>query len=126
MPGRAAERRSQGWLTTRPPPRAQLSKDFEEAARALKEMNVPAFHHEFAKKLLQRALEGTKEEQKSAVLLLKTLTDREMGVLASEAVGLAFERLSLMRGDLRLDTPNADEILADLMQRAEAENIVGS
>jgi len=82
--------------------------------RALAEMDVPFYHHEFAKKLLQRGVEGSDEERARLLELLTSLARADPPGLAPEAISLGFARLHLVKSDLRLDVPNADAILEGL------------
>jgi len=103
-----------------------VSKDADEAQRALDELGVPAYHHEFAKKLLRRALEGSAGDREGAIRLLAQLTAGENATVARESVAQGFERLREALDDLRLDTPSAPQLLAELRASARANDVVSA
>jgi len=89
---------------------------------------VPAYHHEFSKKLLRRAVEGTPTERQLALDLTTDLTNPKAGepVMSKDSLALAFDRLNFSLTDLRLDTPNADVILAEMQASATAAGLLPS
>lgn len=104
--------------------RAQVGHDCAEAERALTELCVPAYHHEFAKRLLRRAVEGSAADRELTASLLARLVGGAEPAIAKESVAQGFERLSEVLADLRLDTPNAEQILAGLRATTQAKGIV--
>lgn len=95
-----------------------MSRDRAEAQRALSELAVPAYHHEFGKKLIRRAVEGSATDRQLALDLCVDLTTGTDPVMTKDALALAFDRINFSLADLRLDTPNADAILAELQASA--------
>lgn len=85
--------------------------------RALAELGVPHYHHEFAKKLLRRAVEGTAGDRESASGLFEQLTGGCEAIISKESIAQGFDRLLEVLDDLRLDTPNAEQILGSLRSR---------
>eukprot|EP00302_Diacronema_sp_CCMP2436_P015422 CAMPEP_0179868094 /NCGR_PEP_ID=MMETSP0982-20121206/18599_1 /TAXON_ID=483367 /ORGANISM="non described non described, Strain CCMP 2436" /LENGTH=542 /DNA_ID=CAMNT_0021757655 /DNA_START=60 /DNA_END=1688 /DNA_ORIENTATION=+ len=104
-----------------------MSRDASEARSALAELGVVhSFHHEFAKKLLRRGVEGSTAERQMALGLLAQLTASAEPTVARESVSQGFERLAEVLSDLRLDTPNAEQILGALRADAVAKGIVAA
>jgi len=97
-----------------------VGRDPVEAQRSLDELAVPSYHHEWAKKLLRRAVEGTAEERALTTDLLALVTAGDTPTVAKDKVSQGFDRLADAdsMADVKLDTPNAEQILTQL--RADA------
>jgi hypothetical protein len=100
------------------------SSDGAEARRALDELSVPAYHHEFCKKLLRRAVEGTRAERELTLTLLVMLSSGEEPTVSTDALAQGFERLTETLSDLSLDAPHAPATLASLRAEAKAKGVV--
>mmetsp|Transcript_58763 Transcript_58763/g.187497 ORF Transcript_58763/g.187497 Transcript_58763/m.187497 type:complete len:703 (-) Transcript_58763:1595-3703(-) len=82
--------------------------DLSEAARCLRELNVPFFHHEVVKKSLVVAIETKGAEGRMEALLAELA---KAGVISESQMTKGFSRTADALDDLSLDNPNARETL---------------
>jgi programmed cell death protein 4 len=100
-----------------------LSRDLEEAARCVRELNVKHFHHEVVKRGITNALEeggGAHGEAMSS--LLAYLVTQE--VVSSEQLVKGFEKFKLVLPDVALDIPNAAALFQAIVARAISDGIL--
>jgi programmed cell death protein 4 len=92
----------------------------DEAARCVKQLAAPYFHHEIVKRAIVCALDRSVEQRQSMSALLEYLVKEEMVSQAQATKG--FRRIYGIISDLILDTPNAPSLVNEFTQRAiEAE-----
>jgi programmed cell death protein 4 len=100
-----------------------LSRDLEEAARCVRELNVPHFHHEVIKRSLKNALEeGGEENAKAMSSLLAFLVVQE--IVSPEQLLKGFERFKLVLEDIKLDIPTAQIFFTSFVTRAKEDGIL--
>lgn len=100
-----------------------LSRDLEEAARCVRELNVKHFHHEVVKRGITNALEeggGAHGEAMSS--LLAYLVTQE--VVSSEQLVKGFEKFKLVLPDVALDIPNAAALFQTIVARGISDGIL--
>ncbi|KAF1326190.1 Programmed cell death protein, partial [Globisporangium splendens] len=100
-----------------------LSSDLEEAARCVRELNVPHFHHEVVKRGITNALEEGGEASGVAMSsLLAYLVSQE--IISSEQLNKGFVRFKMVLGDVALDIPNAAALFKSIVARAISDGIL--
>ncbi|KAG6970152.1 hypothetical protein JG688_00005010 [Phytophthora aleatoria] len=100
-----------------------LSRDLEEAARCVRELNVPHFHHEVAKRGITNSLEEGGEANSAAMAsLLAYLVSNE--VVSTGQLIKGFERFKLVLDDVALDIPNAAALFKDIVARGISDGIL--
>ncbi|CAH0521660.1 unnamed protein product [Peronospora belbahrii] len=100
-----------------------LSRDLEEAARCVRELNVPHFHHEVVKRGITNSLEEGGEANSSAMAsLLAYLVFHE--VVSTGQLIKGFERFKLVLYDVALDIPNAAALFKDIVARGISDGIL--
>lgn len=102
-----------------------LSRDLEEAARCVRELNVPMFHHEVVKRAITNALEEGGDENATAMAsLFAFLVTQE--IVSSEQINKGFERFRDVLPDVALDIPNAASLFQTVAARAKSDGILPS
>jgi programmed cell death protein 4 len=102
-----------------------LSRDLEEAARCVRELNVPHFHHEVVKRGIMNSLEeGGEKNTEALTSLLAYLVTQE--IVSGEQLRKGFERFKLVLDDVALDIPNAAKLLQGIVARAKSDGILPS
>lgn len=100
-----------------------LSRDLEEAARCVRELNVKHFHHEVVKRGITNALEeGGAANCEAMSSLLAYLSTQE--VVSPEQLLKGFERFKLVLPDVALDIPNAAALFQTIAARAVSDGIL--
>lgn len=100
-----------------------LSRDLDEAARCVRELNVPHFHHEVVKRGITNSLEEGGEANSAAMAsLLAYLVSHE--VVSSGQLIKGFERFKLVLDDVALDIPNAAGLFQDIVKRGISDGIL--
>ncbi|RLN52976.1 hypothetical protein BBP00_00009459 [Phytophthora kernoviae] len=100
-----------------------LSRDLEEAARCVRELNVPHFHHEVVKRGITNSLEEGGEANSAAMAsLLAYLISHE--VVSSGQLIKGFERFKIVLDDVALDIPNAAALFQDIVARGISDGIL--
>lgn len=100
-----------------------LSRDLEEAARCVRELNVPHFHHEVVKRGITNSLEEGGEANSAALAsLLAYLVSHE--VVSTGQLIKGFERFKLVLDDVALDIPNAAALFQDIVARGISDGIL--
>uniref|UniRef100_A0AAV1TW22 MI domain-containing protein n=1 Tax=Peronospora matthiolae TaxID=2874970 RepID=A0AAV1TW22_9STRA len=100
-----------------------LSSDLEEAARCVRELNVPHFHHEVVKRGITNSLEEGGETSSAAMASLLTyLVSHE--VVSTGQLLKGFERFKLVLDDVALDIPNATAMFQDIVTRGISDGIL--
>jgi programmed cell death protein 4 len=97
------------------------SGDINEAATSLQELDEPEFHHFFIKKLVTMAMDKHSREREMASNLLSSLYSE---VIPGEQLQKGFLNLAQSLDDLKLDVPDACEILALFLARAVVDDIL--
>lgn len=95
------------------------SGDAGDINRALKELGHPELHHEFVKAVISRSLDLHDRERELASELLPRLATVSRDKIV-EGFTVLLERLE----DLRLDIPNAPELLSFFLARAVVDDIL--
>jgi len=88
--------------------------------RALKDLGHPELHHEFVKSAISRSLDLHDRERELASELLPRLYPTVTRDKIVEGFTVLLERLD----DLRLDIPNAPELLSNFLARAVVDDIL--
>ncbi|KAJ0400018.1 hypothetical protein P43SY_004668 [Pythium insidiosum] len=102
-----------------------LSRDLEEAARCVRELNVPHFHHEVVKRGITNALEEGGELHADAMSsLLAYLVAQE--IVSGEQLRKGVEKFKLVLDDVVLDIPNAGALFQGIVARAKSDGILPS
>ncbi|GAB9469647.1 Programmed cell death protein [Globisporangium polare] len=102
-----------------------LSSDLEEAARCVRELNVPHFHHEVVKRGITNSLEEGGEATGVAMSsLLAYLVAQE--IVSSDQLRKGFERFKMVLSDVALDIPNASALFKSIVARAISDGILPS
>jgi len=96
------------------------SGDAGDMNRALKELGHPELHHEFVKAVISRSLDLHDRERELASELLPRLFPTVSRDKVVEGFTVLLERLE----DLRLDIPNAPELLSFFLARAVVDDIL--
>lgn len=100
-----------------------LSRDLEEAARCVRELNVPHFHHEVVKRGITNSLEeGGQPTAEAMSSLLAYLVTQE--IVSGEQLRKGFERFKLVLDDVALDIPNAPKLFHGIVARAKDDGIL--
>lgn len=86
-----------------------LSRQLDEAAQCIKELNCQHFHHEVVKRAVQHALDKSESDCTAMSRLLSFLHSTE--VISSAQMELGFDRLLEALPDLCLDAPTAGKLL---------------
>ncbi|EPS71937.1 hypothetical protein M569_02819 [Genlisea aurea] len=95
-----------------------VSGDVKEACRCIKDLGVPHFHHEIVKRAVVMAMEKRRSE--GVIMgLLKRAT--EEGLINSSQTSKGFSRIIDSVEDLRLDIPNAEQLLQGLISKAASD-----
>lgn len=102
-----------------------LSRQLEEAARCVRELACPLFHHEVVKRAVVLALDKKEEGEHQAIssLLAFLFADE---VISGHQMRKGFTRLYQLLPDLALDAPNAAVYLAGMVVRAKADGCLPS
>jgi len=96
------------------------SGDAGDVARSLKDLGHPELHHEFVKAVISRSLDLRDRERELASELLPRLFPIVSRDKIVEGFTVLLERLD----DLRLDIPNAPELLSNFLARAVVDDIL--
>jgi len=96
------------------------SGDAGDVGRALKDLGHPELHHEFVKAVISRSLDLHDRERELASELLPHLYPAVSRDKIVEGFTVLLERLE----DLRLDIPNAPELLANFLARAVVDDLI--
>ncbi|KAL4088393.1 hypothetical protein PRIC1_012815 [Phytophthora ramorum] len=100
-----------------------LSRDLEEAARCVRELNVPHFHHEVVKRGITNSLdEGGEANSAAMASLLAYLVSHE--VVSTGQLIKGFERVKFVLHDVALDIPNAAALFQDIVARGISDGIL--
>ena len=86
------------------------------------ELAAPQFHAEIVKRSVIVAMEKDAKQQKSMSDLLRHLHQAEL--LSSKQICMGFERLCALIDDLILDTPHAQRIITEFIQRAITDGMI--
>ncbi|XP_044756865.1 programmed cell death protein 4 [Coccinella septempunctata] len=92
------------------------SRDIEEAARCLKQLEVPHFHHEFVYEAIIMALEANKEDTEEAICQLLSSFAREV-LITKDEMERGFKRIYNDLPDIEKDVPRAYFILERFVNR---------
>lgn len=109
-----------------------LSEDKEEAARCIKELEVPHYHHEVVYRLVLMALEKSPSSPtpasaagasaavppvvSKAVALLASV--RQKGIVSERQIQQGFARVHAALPDVKIDVPHAEIALAVIEREA--------
>ncbi|CAN0381768.1 unnamed protein product [Ectocarpus sp. 12 AP-2014] len=93
-----------------------LSRQQDEAAACVKELDCRLFHHEIVKRAVKTALDKTDDDRTAMSSLLAYLNKNE--VISDEQSKKGFDRLHEILPDLVLDTPAAPSLLTKFTQQA--------
>lgn len=92
------------------------ARQLEEAARCVRELQAPHFHHELVKRAIVMALDKSPEDRSSVSSLLAYLVASD--VVSQQQFRKGVERLYALLSDLVLDTPNAPALVDEFAERA--------
>jgi len=98
-----------------------VSGDADEVKKALKELGHPELHHEFVKIVISRSLDLHDRERELASELLPHLYP---DVISYEKIVAGFTALLERIEDLKLDIPNAPELLSNFLARAVVDDLI--
>ena len=104
----------------------------DEAARRVREIAAPHFHHEVVFRALQWAVDHAPNPLAETALIsllqhLETSQAAGMGPLVSPTqVEEGFRRVQERLSDISLDAPSAPAVLARLSEAARAQGLIGS
>lgn len=98
------------------------SRQLDEAARCVRQLKAPLFHHELVKRLLVLSLERSAEAQRGMSELLQHLMEQDM--VSRRQFVKGFDRAYAMLADLVLDTPDARALLDAFAERAKADSVL--
>ena len=93
-----------------------VSGDKEEACNCLKVLRSPHFFHEVVKRAVVQSMDSNEDQQKSMSSLLLELSNSE--ILTKYQTIKGYDRLYALIDDIKLDTPNAADILQKFTLRA--------
>jgi programmed cell death protein 4 len=99
-----------------------VSHQVEEAARCVKQLNAPLFHHELVKRLLVIALEKSADDRQHLSTLLQYLMEED--IVSQKQFVKGFDRTFSILSDLVLDTPNAQTLVKEFADRAIADCVL--
>lgn len=94
------------------------SRDITEAARCLKQLEVPHFHHEYVYETVIMALEANKEDTEIALCTLLTAFAKEV-IITSDQIERGFLRIFNDLSDIEKDVPRAYMILERFVERCK-------
>jgi len=101
-----------------------MSRELDEAARCVREINAPDFHHELVKRGVKIAMEKDgldhKESQSSALDAIAALFSFlvKNAILSENQVEKGISRLKKSLTDLKLDVPAAPQMLDEFTMMA--------
>jgi programmed cell death protein 4 len=95
-----------------------MSRELDEAARCVRELNASHFHHELVKRGVTHAMESTdpKDSLDAMTALFSFLVKN--AIISEYQVAKGLSRLKKLLPDLTLDVPTAPELLADFEEMA--------
>lgn len=93
-----------------------VSGNKDEFLRCVLELDLSQWHHEIAKICIIHALDLAEDQRPRVSLLLDTLAHKQ--VVRAVQMETAFHQVFNRLGDLVLDSPSAETVLRDLVQRA--------
>eukprot|EP00904_Undaria_pinnatifida_P000488 jgi/Undpi1/1043/HiC_scaffold_10.g04506.m1 len=93
-----------------------LSRQLDEAAACVKELDCSLFHHEIVKRAVKTALDRTDDDRTAMSSLLVYLNNNE--VISDGQIKKGFDRLHEILPDLILDTPAAPTLLEKFTEQA--------
>lgn len=95
-----------------------MSRELDEAARCVRELNAYNFHHELVKRGVTYAMESTdpKDSLDAMAALFSFLVKN--AIISEYQVAKGLARLKKLLPDLTLDVPTAPELLADFEEMA--------
>lgn len=99
------------------------SFDEAEAARVLRNLSVPFFHHEVVKQALNLVLSNPSHQQPIVSLLARLSSS---GEISAAQLSKGFQRVADNLEDTALDNPQAPEIWPALVEAARAAKLVGT
>mmetsp|Transcript_38910 Transcript_38910/g.90516 ORF Transcript_38910/g.90516 Transcript_38910/m.90516 type:complete len:282 (+) Transcript_38910:1062-1907(+) len=100
-----------------------LSRELDEAACCVQEINEPLFHHELVKRGIKVAAEsGDADDILAMGALFEFLVKNSIG--SEQQLLKGFDRAHTMMEDLRLDVPDAEHILAKFVALAKEAKIL--
>ncbi|KAK9864764.1 hypothetical protein WJX84_007393 [Apatococcus fuscideae] len=94
------------------------SDDCKEALRCLRDLGVPAFHHELVRQALMIVFQ-TPAAKPKLMALLKAVADS--GIVPQNQMQAAFARVKLELDDVELDCPGAAQQFAKCQEEATAQ-----
>ncbi len=95
-----------------------LSFDRDEFVRCVRDLALSMFHHEIPKLAVTLSLEKSENQRKKISLLLQFLSQHNL--VSDVQMELGFRHLFNRLPDLRLDVPNAEELLSQFVSSAVA------
>lgn len=95
-----------------------MSRELDEAARCVRELNASHFHHELVKRGVTHAMEST--DPKNSLDAMSALFSFlvKNAIVSEYQVAKGLSRLKKLLPDLSLDVPSAPELLADFEEMA--------
>lgn len=95
--------------------------DVDEAAKSLQELKLDNTHDEFVKKAVTFAMERQSYERELICKLLLSLYGK---VVSPEKIAEGFQKILDRLEDIKLDTPDAAEVLSKFLARAIVDEIL--
>mmetsp|Transcript_14253 Transcript_14253/g.20968 ORF Transcript_14253/g.20968 Transcript_14253/m.20968 type:complete len:387 (-) Transcript_14253:196-1356(-) len=99
-----------------------LSRQLEEVAQCVRELDSPFFHHELVKRAVVVSLDKSSEDQAAISSLFVSLQKDE--IISLQQIKKGFDRLHEVITDLILDTPNARELLKKFQEKAIEDKLL--
>lgn len=96
-----------------------VSSDFNEADKAIRNLNAPSFHFQLVKIAVRKAVLST-EDKRSSIIRLLSLASKE-GLIVPDHVVQGFKLVKSTLDDIKLDLPQAPAIFPNIVKQAQAE-----
>jgi len=101
-----------------------VNKDFNEAEKSVRNINVPSFHFQIVKIAVRTGIEKGPSERPSIIALLKHFS--QVSLISEAQNEQGFKCCVDTLSDLKLDVPNAKSLLDEMIQLAKNEKILSS
>jgi hypothetical protein len=94
------------------------NNDQKEAYNSVHNLNAPSFHPQLVKQAIRLSIEKTSQSAKISSLLKFF---NEVGLISPDHFAKGAELVLAALDDLKLDVPNADKLLADVIKTAKSD-----
>lgn len=92
--------------------------DAKEAYNSIRNLNAPSFHPQLVKQTVRFALEHPQHQKKISTLFQFL---HQTGILSSAHIGKGLQTVFATKDDIKLDVPNAEKLLSDLLELGKAD-----